>query len=276
MHAFASTAQFRRGEDSHAIRLVAIACEEQLMKRLLVGVTVIIAVLSLSYAVANAYANPVTYSGQGLIADGFGGYDLQTELCGVVNGADVDGPYLLWVLTATGAKNADITGPWGTASMTKSGNGTFKYISGWYSPSTLPGNVSATYDGKAKNAQLVISHGCRPFTNGAWCSPGFWRNATDGAWALTGILRTDKFNTTVYPVWYGATFVVDPSLQDVLNDAPTYSGPPLAGTSGYPLNAFNATGAMLTDALPGYSFDFNVMQQGSSDACPIDHFGHWK
>ncbi len=147
---------------------------------------------------AGAYPNTVTYSGQGLIADGFGGFDLRTELCGVVNGADADGPYLLWVLTATGANNADITGPWGTATMTKVGNGTFKYISAWFEPNGLPGTVTASYDGKAKNAQLVISHGCRPFTQGAWCSPGFWRNARDGAWALVGVDRTNAmFNGNV-------------------------------------------------------------------------------
>jgi hypothetical protein len=233
----------------------------------------------LAAAKAPVVANPVTFSGQGLIADGFGGYDLITELCGVANGADADGPYLLWVFTATGASSATITGPWGTADMTKFGNGTFKYISGWYAPATLPGNVSATYadDGKTKNPQLVISHGCRPFENGAWCSPGFWRNAEDGAWALTGFSRSDAlFNATVYPVWYGATFAADPTLQTVLNNAPTYSGPPLAGTSGYALNAFNATGAMLTDAIPGFDFNWDVMVAGGSDACPIDHHGNFK
>src|SRR5215217_4974853 len=81
-------------------------------------------------AVVPAFADgTVTYTGQGLTADGFGGYDLNREICGVANGADVDGPYLLWVLTATGANSATITGPWGTAAMTKTGNGTFKYIS---------------------------------------------------------------------------------------------------------------------------------------------------
>jgi hypothetical protein len=45
---------------------------------------------------------------------------------------------------------------------------------------------------------------------GAWCSPGFWRNARDGAWALIGHTRTELFNDTVYPVWYGATFVQNP------------------------------------------------------------------
>jgi hypothetical protein len=119
---------------------------------------------------AGPYANSANFSGQGLIADGFGGYALVTELCGAANGAEVDGPYLLWVLTATGSNNADITGPWGTAAMTKFGAGTFKYVSGWYNPSTLaPGVVQATYDGKAKNAQLVVRHGCRPVTRGCRC-----------------------------------------------------------------------------------------------------------
>jgi hypothetical protein len=226
---------------------------------------------------ANAYANSVTYGGQGLLADGFGGYDLRTELCGVENGADAEGPYLLWVLTANKANNADITGPWGTAQMTKSGNGTFKYISDWYDPSTLPGNVTGTYDGNAKNSQLVISHGCRPFTEeGAWCSPGFWKNAKIEAWNLTGFGPNDAFNTNVYDFWYGATFAADPTLKNVLDNPPTYSGPPNAGTSGYQLNAFNATGAMLTDNIPGFDFDFDVMQGGSSEACPIDHFGNLK
>jgi hypothetical protein len=232
--------------------------------------------LSMLVSPALAYANSVTYSGQGLLADGFGGYDLRTELCGVENGAEVDGPYLLWVLTATRSNNADITGPWGTAEMTKFGNGTFKFVSGWYDPSTLPGNVTASYDGKDKNPQLVISHGCRPFTDGAWCSPGFWRNATAGAWTLTGFSKTDLFNDNVYDYWYGATFVANPTLETVLNNAPTYSGAPLAGTSGYALNAFNATGAFLTNNIPGFQFDWNTMVAGGSNACPIDHFGNLK
>jgi hypothetical protein len=245
------------------------------------AVALLAGILAVSPGVAFAvgpYPNSVTYSGQGLIADGFGGYDLQTEICGIANGADADGPYLLWVLTAPSANNADITGPWGTATMTQSGGGAYKYISAWYSPSTLPGNVVATYDGRARNAQLVISHGCRPFTHGAWCSPGFWRNATDAAWELTGFERnTDLFNITVFDYWYGATFVADPTLQTVLNNPPTYSGPPLAGTSGYALNAFNATGAMLTDAIPGFDFSWDAMQlNNDSQTCPIDHFGNFK
>jgi len=237
-----------------------------------------VAVVLASGAALLGYANVVYYSGQGVVADGFGGYDLKTELCGVENGAEVDGPYLLWVLTATSAPNANITGPWGTAPMVKSGNGAFKYVSGWYDPSTLfPEVVVATYDGRPKNVQLVISHGCRPLLDtGAWCSPGFWRNARDGAWALTGKSKATLFNTSVYDTWYGATFAANPTLETVLNNAPTYSGPPVPGTSGYALNAFNATGAYLTNNIPGYSFNWDVMVAGGSDACPIDHFGNFK
>lgn len=232
---------------------------------------------------ASAYTNPVSYRGQGLITDGFGGYDLQTEICGVANGADAEGPYLLWVLTATGATKADITGAWGTVEMTKTGNGTFKYVSGWYAPTSLPGSVSATYDGKSKNAQLVVSHGCRPFSHGAWCSPGFWSHATAEAWALTGHSRIDPFNATVYAGLYGATFGVDPTLNTVLTtNGGTYKGPGVAGTdvrtqSPNPaLNAFNATGAFLSDNIPGYTFDPAIVSGNESDTCPIDHFGNFK
>lgn len=231
--------------------------------------------LALVAVPALAYANSVTFGGQGLIADDFGGYDLRTELCGVANGAEVDGPYLLWVLTATRSDNADITGPWGTAEMTKFGGGTFKYVSGWSDPSTLPGNVIATYDGKDKNPQLVISHGCRPFDNGAWCSPGFWKNAEAGAWALVGKSSSDLFDGFVYDYWFGNS-LPGITLGTVLNNPPTYSGPPVPGTSGYALNAFNATGAALTNLIPGYEFNWDVMVAGGSDACPIDHFGNFK
>jgi hypothetical protein len=231
----------------------------------------------LATGLAFGYANSVKYCGQGLTADGLGGYDLNTERCGIANGAEVDGPYILWILTATKSGKADITGPWGTAEMTKFGNGTFKYVSGWYDPSTLAGNVTATYDGMAKSAQLVVSHGCRPFNNGAWCSPGFWGNATDAAWALTGYSKADLFNATVYDYFYGATFAADLTLYTVLNtNGGTYKGSPVAGTSGYQLNAFNAVGAFLTNNIPGYQFNWGVMVAGGSDACPIDHFGNFK
>ncbi len=220
----------------------------------------------------------ITYSGQGLIADGFGGYDLITELCGVANGADVNGSYLLWVLTATDATSATITGPWGAnAPMTKSGNGTFKYISGWYEPSTLVSfPVTATYNGKS-NAQLTISHGCRPFTHGAWCSPGFWKNAESGAWTLIGVDQTTAmFNGNVSPNFYANNLSPDQLLTYVLNHPTDFGG--TLGTAGpYGLTAFNAVGAYLTNLIPGYQYDDNARQTGNeSDTCPIDHHGNFK
>lgn len=242
---------------------------------------------------AGAYGNVVTYTGQGLMSDGMGGYDLQKELCAVLDSsgniipdafgetADAKGPYLLWVLTATKSSAADITGPWGTVAMTKVGNGTFKYISSWYDPDDLLAlPVTASYNGAAKNAQLVISHGCRPFTEiGTWCSPGFWKNAQDAAWTLTGKNKTDLFNNTVYDYFYGATFGANPTLYTVLDtNGGTYKGSPVPGTSGYALNAFNATGAYLTDNIPGYAFSWDVMTNGngSDDSCPIDNHGNLK
>jgi hypothetical protein len=135
---------------------------------------------------------------------------------------------------------------------------------------------SPSYEGKVKgNVQLVVSHGCQPFvTEGAWCSPGFWRNAGDGAWAVVPYAKTDLFNETVYDYWYGAEFAANPTLEKVLDNPPTYSGPPLAGTSGYALNAINATGAMLTEAIPGFHFEFALI--GSEEACPIDNHGNFK
>lgn len=260
------------------------------MKRLSLALLAAVALIATPQMAQAAYANSVTFTGQGFIADGLGGYDLQKELCAVLdaNGniipdafgetADAKGPYLLWVLTATKSSAAEITGPWGTAQMTKFGNGTFKYISGWYDPDSLVSfPVSATYNGTAKNAQLVVSHGCRPFQDkGAWCSPGFWKNAQDAAWLLTGKAKTDPFNGNVTPYFYGATFGSNPTLYNVLSftgPGNPYNGAPVPGTSGYPLNAFNATGAFLTEQLPGYTFSVTLYP---SEACPIDHDGNWK
>jgi hypothetical protein len=229
---------------------------------------------------AGPYANKAYFGGQGLIPDGDSGFLLVNEVCNVSNGAEVEGPYLLFVLTATGSNNADITGPWGTATMTKFGAGTFKYVSTWYNPSNLPGNVSATYDGKAKNAQLVISHGCRPKGKGAWCSPGFWRNAADQAWVVVGVSREAYFNDTVYSQYYGAMFAENPTLYTVLTTSGgTYKGAGVAGTdprtttTGPALNAFNAVGAYLTDRIPGYGYDPGFL---SDEQCPLTNGGLFK
>jgi hypothetical protein len=133
------------------------------VKTKLISASIIALTLALLVTIvpAMAYFNNVSFSGHGLVDNGGGDYDLETETCGVSNGADITGPYLFWTLTAPGAKNAEISGPWGRAIMTRNGSGTFTYISGWYVAEDLAANpVKATYDGKPARALLEVSHGC--------------------------------------------------------------------------------------------------------------------
>lgn len=133
------------------------------MKTKLASAAIMAVTLALVLAIvpAMAYFNSVSFNGQGLITQDPGGYSLQNEVCGVFNGADVTGPYLFWTLSAPGARNAEIRGPWGSAIMNRGGDGNFTYISGWYGPEDLASNpVKATYDGRPQVATLVVSHGC--------------------------------------------------------------------------------------------------------------------
>lgn len=253
------------------------------MKRAFTSIAQAMAIIAAATGIAAA--GTVTYTkGQGLIADGFGGYDLQTELCGVENGADADGPYMLWVFTASGATNVVLHSPNGDQAMTRMSNGSWKAVTGWMPPTSLPGNVSVTFDGKVKNPQLTISHGCRPYDKiGAWCSPGYWGHATQGAWDLIARSSAETFNTTVYQGFYGATFASDPTLNTVLTaTGGTYKGPGVPGADARTqspnpaLNAFNAAGAYLTDQIPGYTYDPALLTQDESNTCPIDHFGNFK
>ena len=62
-------------------------------------------------------------------------------------------------MTATKASAADISINGATpVAMTKTANGTFKYVSDWYELDGL--TATGTYNGDPKNVQLVISHGC--------------------------------------------------------------------------------------------------------------------
>jgi hypothetical protein len=153
--------------------------------------------------------------------------------------------------------------------------GTYKYASPYYTYESLTdGSVSAEYTGNVRgNVQLVVSHGCQPFTTeGAWCSPGYWRNASDASWALTGYAKTDLFNNTVVPNFYDTASAANPTLIQVLTTpgANTFGG--ASGPNGQ--NAFNATGAFLTDQIPGYHFDPDLV--GVEEACPIDNHGNFK
>ncbi len=257
----------------------------------------LIAVVVMLVAAAPVMAGTiVTYTGQGFNFDGTT-YNLNDERCGAEGQgtandggtgqfADWNGPgqpyesgqgYLVWVLTANGATSAKLNLPDGTVDMIKVG-GTFKYASQYYSYASLVGlPVTAEYEGKAKgNIQLVVSHGCQPFeTEGAWCSPGFWRNASDAAWLRTGYAKTNYFNDTVVPNFYAFQSAADPTLIQVLTTpgANTFG----AAAPPYGLNAFNATGAFLTDQIPGFHFDPSLIDDKDNElACPIDNHGNFK
>lgn len=64
----------------------------------------------------------------------------------------------------------------------------------------------------------------------------------------------------------------DPTLIEVLTTpgANTFG----AASGPFGLNAFNATGAFLTEQIPGFSFDPTLI--GTENACPIDNHGNFK
>jgi hypothetical protein len=98
-----------------------------------------------------------------------------------------------------------------------------------------------------------------------FCSPGFWKNASDAAWALTGHSRTELFNATVVPSFYGTASADNPTLETVLNTpgANTFGGP----AAPFNLNAFNAVGAYLTNEAGFFNAGSTV------DNCPISNGG---
>ena len=192
-------------------------------------------------------------------------------------------PYLLWVLTANGATAATLYLPTGPVDMFPVG-GTFKYKSQYWDLNQL-GGVYALYAGTAKgNVQLVVSHGCRPKDprNGAWCSPGFWKNNPEAFAVLEGLPAGDPYallfgNTVapfaVAPLPSGFAALSPMTLGGILG-AP--SAKPSAtynfGTGNTNLTPFNAVGAYFTSLIPGYVFD--PAQVGlENHNCPIDANG---
>lgn len=71
---------------------------------------------------------------------------------------------------------------------------------------------------------------------------------------------------------YVVTQPSDVSLGTILNNPQTYSGPAIGEFYGWAANAFNLTGAWLTDQLVG---GFDPDQIGVEGACQIDHFGNY-
>lgn len=247
----------------------------------------------------------VNYTGQGFTNDGSGGFIINDERCGLENQTpandggtgqfanwdgpgdpyDTGDPYLVWVLTANGAASATLYLPDGPVAMINVG-GTWKYASGWYDPPTLfPGNYStntpvyASYESNRtiKNVQLTVSHGCAPHRQGAWCSPGYWKNTLrfdPNGWTTIGVdPATAMFNGNMSPNYYANNLSPDQLLTYVLDHPSDFGG--TLGTAGpYGLTAFNAVGAYLTDQIPGYFFDPDLV--GTSDSCPLDAHGAFK
>jgi hypothetical protein len=223
---------------------------------------------------ARAGAGAISWTGQGVECDEFGICVLKDELCGVANGADVDGPYLLWVLTGQNITGATITisgcGTEVGGTMTQGGNnGSWKYISDYCDPTKVQASVTYNYTGRAPaNPQLVISHGCKPAEESAniWCSPGYWKNNSE-PWALTGYSPTDDYNSTSC----GMTNPVsgNPTLLQVVSSPQTYGGA-----------AVNCVGQLLTNTLcGGGQLNPDCPNSDSSicpDNCPFDSHGNVK
>jgi hypothetical protein len=247
----------------------------------------------------------INYTGQGFTADESGGFIINDERCGLENQTPAnDGgtgqfanwngtgqpyqtgqPYLVWVLTARGATAVTLHLPDMTVNMVQVG-GTFKYASGWYDPAMLfPGNYStntpvyATYTSTTTvgNVQLTVSHGCAPHKEGAWCSPGYWKNTLNfnpNGWTTIGVdPSTTMFNGNVSPNYYANDLSPDQLLTYVLNHPANFGGT-LGTARPYGLTAFNAVGAYLTAQIPGYSFDPSLV--GDDEACPLDAHGAFK
>jgi hypothetical protein len=112
----------------------------------------------------------------------------------------------------------------------------------------------------------------------AWCSPGYWKNAKDAAWAKIGLTsaavgKSKTFNSTVaaagfYPLLTGAN--VNVTIGQVLSASGANTYGSAAGL--YHLNPFNATGAYLTSLIPGYTFSGSTLV----DNCPLDNAGNFK
>lgn len=132
------------------------------MKRWIIsGLLVALATPLAHAATVSAYSNSNMWVGHGTHeVDSILTFD--TELCGIENGAPVDGPYIYWVLTASKASNADITiDAAGAETMTKRGKGSFHYLQTFAGDFAAPTSATATYDGSIdKKVNLTIGQVC--------------------------------------------------------------------------------------------------------------------
>lgn len=140
----------------------------------------------------------------------------------------------------------------------------------------LPGVRIYTMAGvqAVKDATAAINEALAGLEKRAWCGPGFWANAKDGAWTLVGASKTDPFNATVVPGLYDTALGANPTLGATLTEVQYKSGKLTSGP--YGLKPFNATGAYLTENIPGYGFDESMVDSESLAMCPIDSFGNFR
>jgi|GEM_PF-4128177 len=124
-------------------------------------------------------ASSLTWVGNGIIADGLGDYGLSTSLCGLENGADVEGSYLVFVLSST--KNISTpklrvgpTDSWHDMtkmSIKESATSSYKYVFESARPidlaSILAMPVTASWTGTATPV-LTVGRGCLGETS---CAP---------------------------------------------------------------------------------------------------------
>jgi hypothetical protein len=112
---------------------------------------------------------------------------------------------------------------------------------------------------------------------GAFCSPGFWKNASDAAWqTVAPITKTSPFNNVVVPNFY-ANNIISPPSTDLITLLIAKGATKFGKAAGpFGLNPYKAVGAALTSAIPGYVFDPNAYAQSllGIDTCPLDKHGN--
>jgi hypothetical protein len=220
------------------------------------GSAAVIALVVAAFTFSSALADgTVDFIGQGTTLTN-GVRVLNTIQC---SGDTAQPGSILWVFTVAGADSATITINGTTYAMTQSGQGTFKYVSGWYNLTTVV--ASGTYIGTVSgNPQLVISHGCPP-AQVSWCSPGFWaQNQTrlaGSAFDISGLIGTAYNTIGGAPLKKGAPS--NPTIGDVLASPQTYGGPAFNSVANYLSAHFGWSGT-----------------QATGENCPIDAFGNLK
>jgi hypothetical protein len=108
-------------------------------------------------------------------------------------------------------------------------------------------------------------------TTGAFCSPGYWKNAPDAAWLKTGHTRTEMFNSSGIVGTFYVAIAPDQTLEYVLNNNSQY---PNAGP--FNLSGANAVGAFLANSLDGFHFDPALVGNEGLTGCPLDAHGDYK